>query len=36
MKAHHAGTILMIYGLVTKKQVYEKSLGLTVNLAGGP
>jgi hypothetical protein len=29
------GVVLTIYGLVTKKEVYEKSLGLNVNLAWG-
>jgi hypothetical protein len=29
------GVVLGIYGLVTKKEVYEKSLGLNVNLAWG-
>jgi len=29
------GLLLGIYGLVTKKEVYEKSLGLNLNLAWG-
>jgi hypothetical protein len=29
------GVVLTIYGLVTKKEVYQKSLGLNVNLAWG-
>jgi hypothetical protein len=29
------GVVLTVYGLVTKKEVYEKSLGLNVNLAWG-
>ncbi len=29
------GLLLGVYGLVTKKEMYEKSLGLNVNLAWG-
>jgi hypothetical protein len=29
------GVVLTVYGLVTKKEAYEKSLGLNVNLAWG-
>lgn len=29
------GVLLGIYGLVTKKELYEKSLGLNLNLAWG-